>query len=207
MASLSATSRNGVARGAHSAQRPAPATLPRSRMSLVARASAAEPARRDVLKAVAGGMAAVSLGAFAPAPVSAASGAAATIQEAYGAFGQFAATGEYSPLESYFGDGVKWVSTVNGGYTGKGKADVARFFTWVRQVNDVSKFQPVKFVEQGNSVAVLVNMAGKGKLTGKPYDGYISHFFVVENGKITDFLEVAGADVSNAVGTTPFPKA
>lgn len=71
MASLSATSRNGVARGAHSAQRPAPATLPRSRMSLVARASAAEPARRDVLKAVAGGMAAVSLGAFAPAPVSA----------------------------------------------------------------------------------------------------------------------------------------
>lgn len=28
----------------------------------------------------------------------------------------------------------------------------------------MSKFQPVKFVEQGNSVAVLVNMAGKGKV-------------------------------------------
>ncbi|KAG2431129.1 hypothetical protein HXX76_009659 [Chlamydomonas incerta] len=207
MASLTITSHNGVARAAQRAQQPARAALPRSRMSLVVRASATETARRDVLKAAAGGLAAVSLGAAVPAPVSAAPGAAATIKEAYGAFGQFVATGDYGALESYFTDDITWVSNINGGFNGKGKADVKRFFTWVRSVNAVTKFEPYRFIEEGNNLAVLVNIAGSGKLTGKPYDTVVSHFFVVENGKVADFREFASPDVDAAMGKSPFPRA
>ncbi|KAG2448037.1 hypothetical protein HYH02_007064 [Chlamydomonas schloesseri] len=212
MAFLATTSRNVMARGTSSApKRPAAATLPLSRMSgFVVRASAAEPARRDVLKGVASGLVAVSLAAAVPAPAVATAGAAATIKEAYGAFGKFAATGDYGPLESYMADDISWVSNVNsaaGGFKGKGKADVKRFFTWVSSVNAVTKFQPIKFIEEGSSVAVLVNMAGSGKVTGKPYDTIMSHFFVVENGQVTDFREFVSPDLDAVMGKTPFPKA
>eukprot|EP00198_Chlamydomonas_reinhardtii_P005857 XP_001695193.1 ketoacid isomerase-like protein [Chlamydomonas reinhardtii] len=170
------------------------------------RAPSGPTARRDVLNVALFGGLASSMLAVTPQQASAATGPAATLESAYGAFGSFVSSGDYSTLDSFFTNDTTWLSNVNGGFQGKGKADVKRFFAWNLAANAVSSFRPLQFVEQGNKVASLVAMAGSGKATGRPYDTVLAHFATVEGGKITEFREVAGSEWSEAMGGVPFPK-
>ncbi|KAG2428156.1 hypothetical protein HXX76_011836 [Chlamydomonas incerta] len=182
-------------------------SAPRSRRMRVVAAAQPEPMpRRDMLKAAfIGGLASSALGGV-PQQAAAAAGPAATLGDAYAAYGAFAAGGDYSRLDAYFTNDTTWLSNVNGGFKGKGKADIQRFFAWNLATNDVSSFKPLQFIEQGNKVSALVAMAGTGKKTGKRYDTVLAHFATVEGGKITEFREFTTADWSEAVGDTPFPK-
>ncbi|KAG2482936.1 hypothetical protein HYH03_018161 [Edaphochlamys debaryana] len=190
--------------------------MPRSR--LVIRASATPAGaqeqgtskRREVLGALSLASAgSVLSGVAAPLLPSAiaAPDPAAVLLDAYAKFGDFQASGDpakYKVFETTFTDDISWESNVNGGFKGKGKADVARFFKFVNTYNAISKFEPFKLVAQGNEVVSLVNLAGKGALTGTQYSTTVVHVATISpDGKIAKFREICDSALINAALGAP----
>lgn len=69
----------------------------------------------------------------------------------------------------------------------KGKAEVGQFFQEVSSKFQYAKFQPVRFVADGNDVFILVEAEYKYAATGKTYASTYTHHFIIENGKVVYF--------------------
>lgn len=69
----------------------------------------------------------------------------------------------------------------------KGKANVGQFFQELDSKFKYTKFQPVRFVSDGEDVFVLIDAEYKHVPSGKTYASMYTHHFKVANGKITYF--------------------
>jgi len=69
----------------------------------------------------------------------------------------------------------------------KGKEEVGKFFTELNSKLTYSKFQPVRFLADGDDVSIDVNVEYINKSNGKKYSSTYSHRFHVVNGKINMF--------------------
>lgn len=69
----------------------------------------------------------------------------------------------------------------------KGKAEVGKFFQELGSKFQYTKFQPVRFVADGDDVFVLIDAEYKLASTGKTYASTYTHHFKVVNGKLAFF--------------------
>lgn len=69
----------------------------------------------------------------------------------------------------------------------KGKAEVGQFFQELGSKFQYTKFQPIRFVTDGDDVFILVEAAYKHIPTGKMYTSTYTHHFRVVNGKVAYF--------------------
>ncbi len=72
----------------------------------------------------------------------------------------------------------------------KGKAEVGKFFQELGGKFQYSKFQPTRFVADGDDVFVLIEAEYKLVPTGKTYASTYTHHFKVRDGKIAYFRGV-----------------
>ena len=72
----------------------------------------------------------------------------------------------------------------------QGKAGVGQFFQELGAKFRYSKFQPLRFVADGEDVFILVEAEYTLVSTGKKYSSTYTHHFKVVNGKITFFRGV-----------------
>lgn len=69
----------------------------------------------------------------------------------------------------------------------KGKAEVGGFFKELGSKFQYTKFQPTRFVSDGDDVFVLIDAEYKHIPTGKTYASTYTHHFKVTNGKVSYF--------------------
>jgi len=69
----------------------------------------------------------------------------------------------------------------------KGKAEVGGFFKELAGKIKYSKFQPVRFVADGEDVFIKIEVAFEQLSTGNMYTSVYTHHFKVTNGKVTFF--------------------
>lgn len=112
------------------------------------------------------------------------------IMEAYGNFGkhdvaaiqaQCADDVVFELQDRMFDSKARWF---------KGKDGVGKFFQEIGSKFQYTKFQPVRFVADGDDVFILVDAEYKLSSTGKTYSSTYTHHFVVKNGKIAYFRGV-----------------
>jgi ketosteroid isomerase-like protein len=72
----------------------------------------------------------------------------------------------------------------------KGKAQVASFFQELGSKFQYAKFQPTRFITDGDDVMILVSVEYTLTATGKKYTSEYTHHFKVVNGKVTYFRGV-----------------
>lgn len=72
----------------------------------------------------------------------------------------------------------------------KGKTEVGQFFQELGSKFQFSKFQPVRFIADGDDVIALIDAEYTLAATGKKYTSTYTHHFKVVNGKITSFRGV-----------------
>ncbi|MBC7776958.1 MAG: nuclear transport factor 2 family protein [Phycisphaerae bacterium] len=72
----------------------------------------------------------------------------------------------------------------------KGKAEVGKFFQELGSKFQYTKFQPTRFVADGDDVFILIDAEYKLASTGKTYASTYTHHFKVVNGKIAYFRGV-----------------
>ncbi len=72
----------------------------------------------------------------------------------------------------------------------KGKAEVGQFFKEIYSKFQYSKFQPVRFISDGDDVIILVEVEYKHTASGKIYTSNYTHHFTVKNGQVTYFRGV-----------------
>ncbi len=73
----------------------------------------------------------------------------------------------------------------------KGKTGVTQFFGDLDSKVSYSKFQPVKFIADGNNVVVMIDAEFTSKASGRKYMTHYIHEWTLSNGKITSFKGVA----------------
>ncbi len=72
----------------------------------------------------------------------------------------------------------------------EGKDGIAQFFKEVNARNKYSKFQPTRYVADGDDVFTTVEVAYNNVPTGRNYTSTYTHHFKVQNGKLTYFRGV-----------------
>lgn len=73
----------------------------------------------------------------------------------------------------------------------KGKEGVTKFFQDLASKVTYSKFQPSRFLADGDDITILVNAEFKQNSSGKNFSANYEHYFKVVNGKITNFKGVS----------------
>jgi len=73
----------------------------------------------------------------------------------------------------------------------KGKIEVSEFFKDLTAKNQYTKFQPWRFIADGDDVIVLVHVEFNNLPTGHTYNTNYVHQFKVVNGKVTNFKGVS----------------
>jgi len=124
--------------------------------------------------------------------------AVAVVQEAYQAFGR----GDIPGLLTRVADQVDWRFHGTKGlpYTGvfKTKADVARWFAAIAEVDDVQGFEPREFIDGGTHVTVLGWERTGARPGGKIFETEWAHVFTVRDGKIVRFWGMYDTQASAA---------
>jgi uncharacterized protein len=90
-------------------------------------------------------------------------------------------------------DGIPHMVPFSGKYNGKNS--IPGFFQKMAETTEITKFEPVKFFENGNHVIALVNLKGRFKTDGTSGENTWIMIWEVENGKIT------GSRVTTMPGT------
>ncbi len=90
-----------------------------------------------------------------------------TVQRIYGAFGK----GDVSTILDQLADDVEWEYGVNSTTVPwlqprRGRADVVNFFHALAGL-DITKFHPTTFLENGDTIVVLVDLEGTVRSTGR----------------------------------------
>ncbi len=79
-------------------------------------------------------------------------------------------------------DGKPNIVPFAGKYTGK--SNIPGFFQKMGETTEITKFEPVKYFENGNHVIALVNLAGRFKTDGTSGENTWVMIWEVVNGKI-----------------------
>lgn len=79
-------------------------------------------------------------------------------------------------------DGKPHIVPFAGKYSGKNS--IPGFFQKMAETTEITKFEPVKFFENGNHVIALVNLAGRFKTEGTSGENLWVMLWEIDNGKI-----------------------
>ncbi|HTK25658.1 MAG TPA: nuclear transport factor 2 family protein [Pyrinomonadaceae bacterium] len=113
-------------------------------------------------------------------------------------------TGDIEGLLNLFTDDIRWTvpEIENAPFAGsrKGKEAVAQFFQQLSDAEEISRFEPLEFVAQGEKVVVLGDSAATVKATGRSYETDWVHVFHMKDGKVHEFQEF----FDNAAATKAF---
>jgi len=124
----------------------------------------------------------------------------AVVQSGYEKF----KTGDIEGLLDLFADDIRWTvpEIENASFAGsrKGKEAVAQFFQQLSDAEEISRFEPLEFVAQGEKVVVLGDSAATVKATGRSYETDWVHVFHMKDGKVHEFQEF----FDNAAATKAF---
>jgi ketosteroid isomerase-like protein len=113
----------------------------------------------------------------------------AIVRAAYDAFGR----GDIDGVIALCATDIDWISPgppelpTAGGR--RGHADVRRFFAAVNELYTFERFDPQRFLADGDQVVVLGEDTVTVKATGKTITEGWAHVFDVANGKVTRFQE------------------
>lgn len=124
------------------------------------------------------------------------------VQKGYECFGN----GDIPGLLALFSDQIAWSvpEIENAPFAGsrKGIDSVTEFFTQLAAAEDITRFEPLEFIAEGDKVVVLGESAATVRATGKSYETDWVHIFHVHDGKIQEFKEF----FDNAAATRAFQK-
>ena len=125
------------------------------------------------------------------------------VQDAYAAFGR----GDVAAILATLDDNVIWKAVYGAGpqvpTSGerRGKAAVGDFFKLLGESLQFERFEPRKFVAQGDTVAVLGSYAARAS-TGRRIESDWVMIFEVRDGKIRSFQEFTDSAALNAAFET-----
>ena len=124
------------------------------------------------------------------------------VQKGYECFG----TGDVPGLLDLLSDDIEWTvpEIENAPFAGSrtGRDAVGQFFTQLAEAEDITRFEPLEFVSEGDKVVVLGESEATVRSTGKTYQTEWVHVFHVHDGKIREFQEF----FDNAAATRAFQK-
>ena len=124
------------------------------------------------------------------------------VQKGYECFG----TGDIPGLLTLFAEDIEWTvpEIENAAFAGNrsGTDAVARFFTELTDAEEITRFEPLEFIAEGDKVVVLGESEATVKATGKTYQTDWVHVFHVHDGKVKEFQEF----FDNAAATRAFQK-
>ena len=113
-------------------------------------------------------------------------------------------TGDIEGLLNLFADDIRWEvrEIENAPFAGSrsGKQAVGEFFGQLAGAEDITRFEPLEFIAQGDKVVVLGDSAATVKATGRSYETDWVHVFHLRDGKIHEFQEF----FDNAAATKAF---
>lgn len=114
------------------------------------------------------------------------------VMDAYDKFGK----GDIPGLTELCSDKISWDVEDNPQLKSpkiyKGKKEVMQFFADLTSLCEITKFEPVRFLADGEEVLVVNLVEWKTKATHKSWSTTLIHHIKVENGKIVSFKELAG---------------
>jgi ketosteroid isomerase-like protein len=122
------------------------------------------------------------------------------VQDVYGAFGR----GDIQTVLNAMDDRVAWKPITGAAphvpHAGErhGKASVAEFFKILADAVRFDRFDPQRFVAQGDTVVALGRYTGVAKTTGKSFNSEWAMVFTLRNGKIEHFQEFTDSASVNA---------
>ena len=124
------------------------------------------------------------------------------VQKGYECFGK----GDVPGLLELFAEDIQWTvpEIENAPFAGSrtGTTAVAEFFTQLVEAEDITRFEPLEFVAEGDKVVVLGESEATVRSTGKTYQTEWVHVFHVHDGKVKEFQEF----FDNAAATRAFQK-
>ena len=113
----------------------------------------------------------------------------AIVKGAYEAFGR----GDIDALINALDANIEWItpgpSEMATAGNRRGHQQVRQFFASVDDLFDIQRFEPQKFIADGDTVVVLGEDTARLKATGKSVDESWAHAFTFKNGKIVRFQE------------------
>jgi ketosteroid isomerase-like protein len=120
------------------------------------------------------------------------------VRQAYQAFGR----GDVPAVLDLVAEQVDWQfrGAKRLPYTGafKTKAEVARWFTSIAEVDDIQGFEPREFIDGGDHVTVLGWERTAARPGGKVFETEWVHVFTVRGGKIVRFWGIYDTEASAA---------
>lgn len=113
-------------------------------------------------------------------------------------------TGDIEGLLNLFTDDIEWSvpEIENAPFAGSrsGKKAVGEFFAQLTEAEDITRFEPLEFIAQGDKVVVLGDSAANVRATGRSYETDWVHVFHMKDGKVHEFQEF----FDNAAATKAF---
>ena len=124
------------------------------------------------------------------------------VQKGYECFG----SGDIPGLLALLDEKIEWTTPEieNAPFTGSrtGTNAVGEFFAKLSEAEDITRFEPLEFIAEGDKVVVLGEFEATVRSTGKTYHSDWVHVFHVQDGKIREFQEF----FDNASATRAFQK-
>jgi Ketosteroid isomerase-related protein len=122
------------------------------------------------------------------------------VQSGYEKFG----SGDIEGLLGLFADNIEWTvpEIENAAFAGSrsGKQAVGEFFSQLNEAEDITRFEPLEFIAEGDKVVVLGESAATVRATGRSYETDWVHVFHLRDGKVIGFHEF----FDNAAATKAF---
>ncbi|MGB7208836.1 MAG: nuclear transport factor 2 family protein [Pyrinomonadaceae bacterium] len=126
-----------------------------------------------------------------------------TIRECYEKFG----SGDIPGLLELVSDDIDWTvpEIENAPFAGSrhGRESVEEFFGLLAGAEDITHFEPLEYIAQGDRVVVLGRSTATVRSTGRHYSTEWVHVCTVKDGKMANFHEF----FDNAAATRAFQKA
>ena len=120
------------------------------------------------------------------------------VQAAYALFGR----GDVPAILDLIADQVDWKFCGAKGlpYTGtfRTKADIAKWFASIPEVDEIQAFEPREFISAGDKVAVLGWERSRARPDGKVFETEWAHVFTVRAGRIVRFWGMYDSQASAA---------
>lgn len=124
------------------------------------------------------------------------------VQSAYEKFG----SGDIPGMLSLLSDDISWTvpEIENASFAGnrRGSDAVGEFFAQLDESENITRFEPLEFIVEGDKVVVIGESAATVKSTGKNFETDWVHIFHLHDGKITSFHEF----FDNAAATRAYQK-
>lgn len=111
-----------------------------------------------------------------------------TAQEGYAAFGR----GDIAGVLDICTDDVEWIqpgpADMGAAGTFHGKQEVGDFFRRLNETLHFTRFEPYRFIAQGDDVIALLHIAATAQGTGQAFTTEDAHLFRFRDGKLARFV-------------------